>query len=248
MKSNTFDPFPKYLQIREVISRWLLTFAVGDRLPTETALAAQFEVSRETVRQALRALEQEGVIVRRPRIGTRVARLPTPPTDRRLTGPVEDFTALGLDMSTELLDRGFIPATEDVAAGLGLSVGTEIFCFRRLRRFDGVPLNVLEAYFPAAIGLRLARRNLQAGLVVPLLRRMLDPEIWEDRQEVEAKAPEPGLIEALEMPAGVPLLTVTRRFLDSRSRPMVLFRVRYRSDRYVYTVNLPQPRGSTRPP
>src|SRR5690606_36528984 len=48
-------------------------YGVGDRLPTEAELCARFEVSRFTVRAALGRLEQQGIVLRRPRIGTVVA-------------------------------------------------------------------------------------------------------------------------------------------------------------------------------
>src|SRR5690606_712921 len=48
------------------------TFSVGTRLPTEAELSIRFAASRPTVRTALAALAQEGLIVRRPRTGSTV--------------------------------------------------------------------------------------------------------------------------------------------------------------------------------
>ncbi|RCK70210.1 GntR family transcriptional regulator [Desertihabitans brevis] len=57
-----------YEQLRTDIEQGRLT--VGDRLPTETELARQHEVSAITVKKALDLLRQDGMIVRRPRLGT----------------------------------------------------------------------------------------------------------------------------------------------------------------------------------
>ena len=47
---------------------------VGSELPSETALCARFNVSRNTVREAVRLMEQAGLVSRRQGIGTRVER------------------------------------------------------------------------------------------------------------------------------------------------------------------------------
>lgn len=46
------------------------TYAVGDRLPSEAELSKQYEVSPITVKRALELLRSDGMIMRRPRIGT----------------------------------------------------------------------------------------------------------------------------------------------------------------------------------
>src|ERR671932_713723 len=63
---------PLYSRIQETLRAQLLAghFVVGDRLPSETELAAQFRTTRTTVRQAMAQLEFEGLIVRQPGRGT----------------------------------------------------------------------------------------------------------------------------------------------------------------------------------
>lgn len=62
-------------QIHELIKEG--RFKAGDQLPSERELAETFKVSRTSVREALRALETEGLIVTRTGMGTFVADLPT---------------------------------------------------------------------------------------------------------------------------------------------------------------------------
>lgn len=56
VKTPQYGPFPKYLQILDVIVRWLSTQKLGERLPTEMTLSDQFGVSRETIRKSLKRL------------------------------------------------------------------------------------------------------------------------------------------------------------------------------------------------
>jgi len=78
----TFSPLDREMRLSDRVADQLLRAIVdedrvwqpGDRLPSELALAEQFGVSRTVVREAMRTLASQGVIVRgRGRSGTRVA-------------------------------------------------------------------------------------------------------------------------------------------------------------------------------
>src|SRR5215510_3918828 len=135
--AHTFlDPFPKYLQIREILVRRIeREMRVGEQLPTEHALCGEFGVSRETVRDALWGLEADGVISRTPGQGTFVARLPPASRETRLTGLTEDFSRFKLDTQARLLAKGPVlppPSVADVMASRGEEMVYRIF---RLRYF-----------------------------------------------------------------------------------------------------------------
>ncbi len=91
-----FEPLgyaPAYLRVSEVIRTRILRRELpeGERLPTETELARQFEVNRSTVREALRKLESNGLLGRR-RGGKRL--YVTRPTRETIGGGLSQAFAL----------------------------------------------------------------------------------------------------------------------------------------------------------
>src|SRR5512136_2530395 len=65
-------PIPKYLQLKDIITQYFqkAQLKAGEKIPTETELMEQFQVSRSTVRQTLAELANEGVIYKRQGSGT----------------------------------------------------------------------------------------------------------------------------------------------------------------------------------
>lgn len=235
-----YDPFPKYLQIREIVLRWLSNQEIGQRLPTEMDLAQQFKVSRQTIRKALRWLEHEQIITRRPRLGTFLEKLPTALHDQRLTGPIEEFGSLGVVTKVRLVRQGWTSPSDDVRSVLQASPGEEVYEVQRIRLLEGLPLLLLQAYFPLRVGEKVVRRGLNEGLIVPVLRKIHDAKLWEAYQQIDACSATRDISRHLGVPKGFPILLVTRVFVDSSGKPSVLFRDYFRSDRYYYTVKLPR--------
>lgn len=66
---------PMYIKIHNQIKRDVENhvYKVGDRIPAERQLAVKFGVSRMTLRQAIKTLEEEGILERRLGSGTYVA-------------------------------------------------------------------------------------------------------------------------------------------------------------------------------
>ena len=240
--THTFlDPFPKYLQIREILVRRIeREMRIGDRLPTEHALCEEFGVSRETVRDALGGLEADGVISRTPGQGTFVARLPLATRETRLTGLTEDFSRFKLDTEARLLAKGPVlpqPAVADVMASSREDMVYRVF---RLRLFERQPFALHEAFLPLDVGARVARQDLGNTSIVHVLRSTLRLDIWEDHQRIEAQAADTEVARLLEIGIGAPVLHIVRHFKVGDDRPIVLFRSHYRADRYYYTVKLAQ--------
>ncbi|HLI50729.1 MAG TPA: GntR family transcriptional regulator, partial [Thermomicrobiaceae bacterium] len=113
---------------------------VGARLPNEFVLADRLGVSRSTVREAMKLLEQEGVVEVRPGKGRFVSVTTELEPERPIT-QFESITnmmrALGHEMSTVVLSVNQRRATESERADLGVRASAKVVETRRLRVCDG---------------------------------------------------------------------------------------------------------------
>jgi GntR family transcriptional regulator len=122
------------------------------------------------VRQAIGALEGEGLVVRKQGRGTFVAE----PKMHRKTDTVYSFTseisAMGLTPSSTLLEFEIIEPTAEIINVLELSnPKTPIYRFSRVRNVDGEPLILETSYYPQYIYPRLTRELLQTHSFYSLL-------------------------------------------------------------------------------
>lgn len=235
------NPFPKYLQIRDILRKRLERCEVGDRLPTEHELCEEFGVSRETVRDALRGLEEDGFVARKRGQGTSVIKVPRPRSERRLTGLTEDFSALKLDTEARVIKREVELPSPLVAELMSTAPDESIYVIERLRFFSRDHFAHHTAYLPIDVGSQIARLDLSRTSMMHELRETLAYDIWEDHQRIEATVADSDMAKLLRVDVGSPLLCITRHFLEGGSnRTIVLFRSLYRADRYYYTVKTSQ--------
>jgi GntR family transcriptional regulator len=139
------------LQVRDAIHRYLVEEGVGPgaRLPTEEELVVQFEVSRSTLREGLRLLEQDGVLEVRHGNGRYVSALPTverPIT--RLEGTTELLRAMGYEVTDRVIDVSVGPPTEDEALALRLATTAEVVHLERVRLERSEPLTYSAIAMP----------------------------------------------------------------------------------------------------
>ena len=121
-------------------------YRVGDRLPTQEALCADFSVSRITVRRALADLQTAGLIRNEQGVGAFVTHhAPQRPAPANL-----DLIDSALDLAEatwdDTLDLTMTPSTVHVAERLGLAPGTEVLYVARLRHSGGEPVLYTEAW------------------------------------------------------------------------------------------------------
>jgi GntR family transcriptional regulator len=160
-------------------------FGLGDRIPTEPELARRHGVSRNTVRQAVERLVEEGVLDRQQGRGTFVSALPRPDPALFERPPAQTY-------AFRLIGHGWAPASAALASQFGLAPDGELFRMIRLRLEAGRPAAIKRYFAPAdlwrgapptpgeiesapfdamliARGVRMMRMNITArpGLLAP---------------------------------------------------------------------------------
>lgn len=125
-------------------------FKPGQRLPSESDLAQTYEVSRVTMREALKGLQQEHLLYTVHGSGTYVADTPITRQVTHLQSVTELAADLGYAMTTRVLDvRRDGVAT--AAMALNLAAAAPLMCLERLRLVDGRPAIYSLDYFAATL-------------------------------------------------------------------------------------------------
>lgn len=235
-----YDPgVPVYFQIENLLRRRLETeWTPGARLPSEAQLAAEFRVTRSTMRRALAGLEGQKVIVRRKGSGTFVSSEPLDVQVSKLTGFIDDLMSHGLKTRAKVLECRATIASTGVAQLLALPPGEPVLYVSRLRYVEDKPLIVTEGYLPWDLGEKVMTEDLEQVPIIHLITKKYRIAIPAAEQTVEAVLAEPETAGHLEIAIGSPVLRVERTYYGRGRKPKYYSRSLYRADRYKFTVTL----------
>jgi GntR family transcriptional regulator len=153
------QPMYRYIadDLREQIKKG--TLPPNAKLPTEGDLSDQYEASRNTVREAIRRLTDEGLLESRPGQGTFVARKVDPFVTVLTADPKTGFgggeTAAYLSkvreehrVPTSSVPRvEVVPASNEVAALLNIAPGSQVVSRSQDRFIDGVPWSRQASFY-----------------------------------------------------------------------------------------------------
>ena len=168
----------KHVQVREYVRTLVTGAAPGSPAPSERELVHRFGVARMTVRQAMDALVVEGLLERIPGRGTFVARPRR--TASRLTSYTEEMARRGLLAESQTLLARREQAGPGVARALNVSEGDAVIHWRRLRRADGLPMCVEDAYLNEVLIPGFLQSGMPTSLYDALEARGLRPTWAED--------------------------------------------------------------------
>src|SRR5882724_3678231 len=145
------SPLPLYHQLERVLADRIAEGRYRDAFPGDLELAAEFSVSRGTVRQALDRLARSGLIVRHQGRGSFVAPALEYPLGRFYSF-AHEMEERGIPESSRVLARGIVRAPAAPATALGLRRGDRVLRIVRLRLAGDRPLLLETSHLPEDIG------------------------------------------------------------------------------------------------
>jgi len=237
MPATRLDPrqaLPLWAQLVSVLRERLLVGTYSERFATEAELTAEFEVSRATVREAIRRLRDEGLLDARRGSGTFVVRRQLDEPVIGAPGLARAIVAAGLEEESRVLAAAEVPATHEVAEVLDVTSGDPIVWLERLRVAGGAPLALDRSAL--SLGKRQRRAvlggDLEHGSLYELLAARCDLTITgatEQSRAVTAGASDRSL---LQLDRGEGVLEV-ERVAYSGTRPVEWRRSLFRGSAYV---------------
>jgi GntR family transcriptional regulator len=237
------EPTPLYYQLEIALRR---SIEAGDfpdgRLPTEAELGRQYQVSRLTVRSALRRLEEDGLIERRRARGTFVCReaLDKIVRDHDRLSLEEDLRRHGGELAIEVLALEATEAPPSVIEGLQLAPHSRVVRVRRLGRINNEPLWLERRYYPLELGLKLSKGMFSGVSVNHLIQQALGVRVKSARFRLDAAVATSSEAKQLQVSKGHPLLISQQVSYAADGKAFQLMQSSFRGDRYAVTLTLPE--------
>lgn len=232
-------PLPYHYQLRELLRTDIETgrWKVGERLPSERELCEAFNLSRTTVREAIDALVNEGLLRREKGRGTFVAEpkileglLQSP------TGFTDSMREQGYKVETKVLRMEVVPARPSVALELRIMVDEQVIRCDRLRFILGEPILLVTSYVPYKLCPQLINEDLTRNSLYHLLQDKYNLKIARARRFMEAVAAYEVEAKLLNIKPGAPLMMIeSTSYLDDGT-PVEVFKAVHRGDRTRFLV------------
>lgn len=221
----TEDPkgdLPRYQEIVRVLLDEIHVgqYEVGDRLPTEQELSTRFAVSRNTVREALRRLQEMGYILRRQGSGSVL-------TARRADGrfvnsinSLEELMQYAASTRLEILSVDRIIVESDLAARLGCKPNSQWFriCAQRRAEEDSEILGYVEVYVDIDFSEVVRNLDVVQYAIYSELERRYGLRFTQVTQDIEAAPADLNVASRLRIAPQTPTLVITRRYFTDEGR------------------------------
>lgn len=227
-------PEPLHKQISDRMRKNITTgvWPSHYKLRAEPDLASDFEVSRGTVRRALRTLIEEGLLVQVHGKGTFVpSKMIEPPIAQELLSLAEGLAQLGVEFETHVRDSKVTSPPSRVQALLDLDLDAKVFQLERTRSIEGVAVAFLVNYVRVDFCPGIEAYNFTDRTLFGVIEGEYHQRLASGRRTFEAQAASRDISEVLQVPEGSPILYLEQVAYIADGRPIEYSDVWIRGDR-----------------
>ena len=235
------DRRPLAMQLRDRI--WDMVqvecYRTGDKLPSEDNLATRFGVSRATVREALKVLEEERVILCRHGVGRFLAPDPSSVLSEeitRLKSVTEMARGLGIPISTQVLSLREEPAQDVVRARLNLEIGSTVVVLERMRLAHGESIIYSIDIFPRRLSIGELHPEEFAGSLLSVMEEKWNTRLAYSKTVLSAVIIDSELSRRIGVADGIPWILMEQVNYDAQDRPILYSKDYHRGDKIQFRV------------
>mgnify|MGYP001229632947 CR=1 FL=1 len=236
LPAGSGQPLHRLVEARLRSLAALPEFKDGALLPDELTIASRLGVSRGTARAALARLVQEGVLERKPGIGTRVARPRAESAIRAWRSFSREMAAQGIEVVNFSSDYGMHRVTDRAAVALQIAADTAVLRLDRVRGWGGQPVLSSRSWFHPR--LRLTGGEDFSKPLYDVIEAATGVVADNAREEFSAVVATASLAKRLSVKAGAPLLLRCHTVSDASNRPIEYAEVHYVSSRFTLSLDL----------
>jgi GntR family transcriptional regulator len=201
MTVDRSSPMPLWAQLEAQLRQRLEAGEFHVRFPTDTELVDEYEVSRHTVREAIRHLNRTGILRRERGRGTVVNRTEFEQPLGALYSLFQSIESSGVEQRSVVL--ALREGTDRTAAEhLGLAPDAPLVFLERIRCADGEPLAIDRTWLPASIGAPLLDSNFEHTALYDEMERLCGVRPNAGWERIAPLVPSPAEREMLHLQRG----------------------------------------------
>lgn len=218
-------PLPKHSLISSALSSEILNgkYQIGDLLPSEPELSLRFGVSRNTVRAALRSLQNIGLIISQQGVGSIVQQTKLVSHYSYGFSSAQDLLQYASTTSARIIDSVEIEVDDTLALVFGCKAGEHWWRIRTVRSepSTNAVLAYSEIHIPLSFGAVLDEARQSGKPIFALIESRCGQTITEIQQDITC-IPHIADDEAthLKLAPGSPAMQITRRYLGANGHTL----------------------------
>lgn len=230
------SPVPLHAQVEELLRALIEQeeYQKGKVLPSEVEISNRLAISRSTVRQAIKKLVFEGLLIRKKKAGTKVAPKPVSSKSNNWLSFSQEMKLRGITIRNFELHLSWVKPSDDIARFFEISKDKNVLKMERVRGKTDEPFVYFVSYFHPRVGL-----TGEEDFKLPLYE-MLEQEhaiiASLSKEEISATASDEFISNKLRIKKETPVLFRKRFVFDQGERPIEYNLGYYKSDSFIYSV------------
>ena len=205
-------------------------------LPKEVTLSKKLGVSRNTVRQAVNTLVNEGLIERKKGVGSKVVH-------KKITTRLDNWISFtkemrnqGIDVVNYMVQNTLVNAPNEINDGLAISQSKEIWKLEKIRGSKDAKYLYSVSYFHPRVGIT-GKENFNTPLY-ELLEKEHDVIVSTSKEKISAITASKKISLLLDVEKETPILKRERIVCDLGDRPVEYNIVYYRTNYFTYDIEI----------
>ena len=233
-------PSSLYLTVKDEIEELIVkgTFKPGDQLPSEYDLSKKYGVSRMTLREALRALEEEGLVAKKQGLGTFV---------KTTAQRIKSILDVNYGVTEMIKNMGFRPGTQEknveevfadshMVKALNVKEGTKIIALERVRTADKIPVAYTLDMIPATILANINDIKDLGESIYDFLQEKCNIVLSSSMARLFSAKATRKLADKLKVKLNSPLFLLEQTDTDQAGRPVVFSREYFVNDYFDFVI------------
>ena len=238
---DRYSPIPIYQQIKDWLRGNILNGTWGEdyQLPAEDDLAQALNVNRGTLRNAIKSLMEEGLLIRIHGKGTFVthSKVEQPLAESLMTFS-EALIQQNIAYTTTTLQQQVIPADEDLAALFHLDLDAPILWLQRVRHVENKPIIYFANYVPTANFPQIEQKDFSTRRLFDVMEHDYGLKIAWAQRYFEACTADAQVAAALNISVGSPVMYAKQITYSNNDVPIEASDIWIRGDSFRLSANV----------